>query len=257
MCCLRSHRTCGGQPTTVSSSLPNPALETYWKNKAEFKCDALPHSCTASRNKNVTEYRKNEHQSAGSSHFTTDKSRQACMLQTANHIRSDDNQRATHGAICCTTCRTTNWRWNRIDMSYVVFATHTNDLSYNLPYPIYESQFNVCHHATCVFEKESCCDSCDSVLLDLEERIKKKRKWCENWFLKRNLYSHMKLLWQLRENEPHDLKNYLRMDNDTYRYLLELVRNKISRQTTNMRNSINAEERLTATLRIPGWKKWV
>jgi hypothetical protein len=59
----------------------------------------------------------------------------------------------------------------------------------------------------------------------------------------------MKLLRQLRENEPHDLKNYLRIDNDTYRSLLELVRNKISTQTTNMKNSISAEERLTATLR--------
>jgi hypothetical protein len=39
-----------------------------------------------------------------------------------------------------------------------------------------------------------------------EERIKKKRKWCKNCFLKKNLYSHMKLLRQLRENEPHDLK---------------------------------------------------
>jgi hypothetical protein len=59
----------------------------------------------------------------------------------------------------------------------------------------------------------------------------------------------MKLLRQLRENEPHDLTNYLRMDNDTYRSILELVRNKISKQTTNARNSVSAEERLTATLR--------
>jgi hypothetical protein len=60
----------------------------------------------------------------------------------------------------------------------------------------------------------------------------------------------MNLLRQLRENEPHDLKNYLSMDTDTYRSLLELVRNKISKQTTDMRNSISAEERLTATLKI-------
>jgi hypothetical protein len=59
----------------------------------------------------------------------------------------------------------------------------------------------------------------------------------------------MKLLRQLRENEPHDLNNYLRMDNETYRSLLELVRKKNSKQKTNMRNSVSAEERLTATLR--------
>jgi hypothetical protein len=40
----------------------------------------------------------------------------------------------------------------------------------------------------------------------------------------------------------------LSKDNDTYRSVLELVRNKISKQTTNIRNSISAEERLTATL---------
>jgi hypothetical protein len=39
------------------------------------------------------------------------------------------------------------------------------------------------------------------------------------------------------------------MDNDTYRSLMELVRNRISKQTTIMRNSISAEERLTATPR--------
>jgi hypothetical protein len=103
-----------------------------------------------------------------------------------------------------------------------------------------------------VFSKKKAAAILATVLLldDLEEeRIKKKRKWCKNWFLKRNLYSHMKLLRQLHENEPHDLKNYLRMDNDTYRSLLKLVRNKISKQTTNMTNSISAEERLTATLR--------
>jgi hypothetical protein len=71
-----------------------------------------------------------------------------------------------------------------------------------------------------VFSKKKAAAILATVLLldDLEEeRIKKKRKWCKNWFLKRNLYSHKKLLRQLRENEPHDLKNYLRMDNDTYR----------------------------------------
>jgi hypothetical protein len=102
-----------------------------------------------------------------------------------------------------------------------------------------------------VFKKKVAAILATVLLLDdlEEERIKKKRKWCKNWFIKRNLYSHMRLLRQLRENEPHDLKSYLRMDNNTYRSLLELVTKKISVQTTNMRNSISAEERLTATLR--------
>jgi hypothetical protein len=109
-----------------------------------------------------------------------------------------------------------------------------------------------------VFSKKKAAAVLATVLLldDLEEeRIKKKGKWCKNWFLKRNLYSHMKLLRQLRENEPHDLKNYLRMDNDTYRSLLELVRNRSSKQTTNMRNSISAKERLTVTLDFTSHKQ--
>jgi cell division protein ZapA (FtsZ GTPase activity inhibitor) len=60
-----------------------------------------------------------------------------------------------------------------------------------------------------VFSKKEAAAILATVLLldDLEEeRIKKKREWCKNWFLKRNLYSHMKLLRQLRENETHDLK---------------------------------------------------
>jgi phosphoenolpyruvate carboxylase len=45
------------------------------------------------------------------------------------------------------------------------------------------------------------------------------------------------------------------MVNDTYRSLLELVRNRISKQTTNMRNSVSAEERLTATLDFTSHKQ--
>jgi hypothetical protein len=45
------------------------------------------------------------------------------------------------------------------------------------------------------------------------------------------------------------------MDNDTYRSLLELVRNKISKQTMNMRNSVSAEERSTATLDFTSHKQ--
>jgi hypothetical protein len=63
-----------------------------------------------------------------------------------------------------------------------------------------------------VFSKKKAAAILATVLLldDLEEeRIKKKRKWCKNWSLKINLYSHMKLLRQLRENEPHYLKKII------------------------------------------------
>lgn len=91
-----------------------------------------------------------------------------------------------------------------------------------------------------------------ATLLLCDENVieeKKKKKWCKSWLLKRNIFSHMNLLRELREHEPIDFKNYLRMDNETFNALLNMVRNKIEKQTTIMRDSITAEERLTVTLR--------
>lgn len=59
----------------------------------------------------------------------------------------------------------------------------------------------------------------------------------------------MNLLKELRTCEPSDFKNYLRMNNDSFNLLLELVRRKITQQDTQLRAAINAEERLTVTLR--------
>lgn len=63
------------------------------------------------------------------------------------------------------------------------------------------------------------------------------------------MYSHMNLLNELCDNKPTDFKNYLRMDDDAFNSLLELVRLKITKLTTNMRDIIRAEERLTMILR--------
>jgi hypothetical protein len=82
-----------------------------------------------------------------------------------------------------------------------------------------------------------------------QEKVKKKKKSCKNWLLHRHLYSHVNLLNELRVYEPADFKNYLRMDDDAFRTILELIRPKITKQNTVMRNAISAEERLTFTLR--------
>lgn len=86
-------------------------------------------------------------------------------------------------------------------------------------------------------------------LLEDEGKIRKRRKWCKNWLLQRRIYTHMNLLKELRTSEPSDFKNYLRMDNDAFNLLLELVRPKITKQDTKLRDAISAEERLTVTLR--------
>ncbi|KAL4718246.1 hypothetical protein ACJJTC_018245 [Scirpophaga incertulas] len=85
-------------------------------------------------------------------------------------------------------------------------------------------------------------------VIALEER-KKKRVWCKNWYLERNKYSHMYLLKELEVREPGDLYNYLRMDMEAFETLLQLIEPVIERKNTQMRQSVSARERLTATLR--------
>lgn len=80
-------------------------------------------------------------------------------------------------------------------------------------------------------------------------QLKKKKKrsvWVKKY---RQQYCHMPLIEELRENYPDDFKNYLRMDNQLFNMLLNKIRHKISKQDTVMRESINAEARLAATLR--------
>ena len=63
-------------------------------------------------------------------------------------------------------------------------------------------------------------------------------------------YCHMSLLRELRDNNPDDFKNYLRMDANTFDELLNVMRPHLSKQDTAMRRSIPADERLIATLRF-------
>ncbi|CAH1999865.1 unnamed protein product [Acanthoscelides obtectus] len=79
--------------------------------------------------------------------------------------------------------------------------------------------------------------------------IKKRKKWCKHWLLKKKTYSHVNLLNELKF-EPEDFKNYLRMDENTYIKLLAMVTPMITRKDTIMRNSISAHERLSVTLRF-------
>jgi hypothetical protein len=78
---------------------------------------------------------------------------------------------------------------------------------------------------------------------------RKRKKWCKNWLLKRETYSHVNLLNELKF-EPEDFKNYLRMDEKTYLKLLTMVTPMIEKKDTVTRNSISAHERLSVTLRF-------
>ncbi|KAK9879019.1 hypothetical protein WA026_003832 [Henosepilachna vigintioctopunctata] len=88
-----------------------------------------------------------------------------------------------------------------------------------------------------------------ALALSLKTKQRKKRQWSKAWFLKRNSLSHTNLMRELRL-EPCDWLNYLRMDEDAYLLLLQLVTPFVKKQNTNMREAITPHERLSATLRF-------
>ncbi|XP_063771016.1 uncharacterized protein LOC134908815 [Pseudophryne corroboree] len=87
----------------------------------------------------------------------------------------------------------------------------------------------------------------------LQKRKKKKKKrsyWSKDWLQSRDTASHSALLPELRENNPDDFRNYLRMSDAGFISLLRAVTPLIQKQDTCMRKSISAEQRLVATLRF-------
>lgn len=64
--------------------------------------------------------------------------------------------------------------------------------------------------------------------------------------LKKQQFSHVNLIGEL-SREPDDFRNYLRMDEETYSFLLSLVSNTIQKQDTVVGKCTSPHERLTAT----------
>ncbi|XP_050320922.1 uncharacterized protein LOC126753463 isoform X2 [Bactrocera neohumeralis] len=83
-----------------------------------------------------------------------------------------------------------------------------------------------------------------------QKRIRKKRKWCKMWLQNKNEFSNNKLLKTLRETEPKDYKNYMRMSDEVFYDLLLKVKVFIEKEDTIMREAISAENRLAITLRF-------
>lgn len=81
---------------------------------------------------------------------------------------------------------------------------------------------------------------------------KKRSKWVKTWKLNRKKSSDIVLLRELRQNDPDDFKNYLRMDGEDFDYLLKIAGPMIKKQDTIMRESISPEERLVSNTAIFG-----
>lgn len=57
------------------------------------------------------------------------------------------------------------------------------------------------------------------------------------------------MLHEISREDSQSFKKFLRVDQQQFYYLLELVRNDISKTENSMRSTISAEERLAVTLR--------
>jgi hypothetical protein len=100
----------------------------------------------------------------------------------------------------------------------------------------------------------------DAIALFLLLKSRKKKKlsrrrrnrtiWTKSWIGNRVEFgAYHCLLQELRNDDPSACRNFLRMDWLSFTELLSRVSPRITRQDTNMRQSIKPEERLALTLR--------
>lgn len=87
---------------------------------------------------------------------------------------------------------------------------------------------------------------------DQESRHAEKRRklWTKEWLLKKQLGIQNHLMQDLSSTDPSSFRALLRMNEDTFNFILQRMRPRITRQDTTMRASIPAEDRLAVTLRF-------
>ena len=85
----------------------------------------------------------------------------------------------------------------------------------------------------------------DRISENLARKRNKRRWWTREWILQR---THINLMKDISKY-PEDFKNLLRMSEHHFYYLLELVRPKIQKNHTNMREALSAKVKLQITLR--------
>lgn len=81
-----------------------------------------------------------------------------------------------------------------------------------------------------------------------KETKKKRTTWQKNWMKEGDKYNHIRLLTEIRNNNPEDYRQYLRMDVNMFDELLNLVQPFITKKDTHMRRCIPPKERIIATL---------
>lgn len=87
----------------------------------------------------------------------------------------------------------------------------------------------------------------------LQKKKKKRKKrayWSKDWLQSRDCSATATLYPEIRDINPHDFREFLRMSDGSFQHLLRVVTPLIQKQDTCMRKSISAEQRLLATLRF-------
>jgi hypothetical protein len=97
---------------------------------------------------------------------------------------------------------------------------------------------------------ELLCYAAIAVVLDRKYRrdARKSRGWTKKWLLKRQDFSHVNLLKELRFHLK-DWHNFLRMNESTY-FIINSFSTDSEKKHTTMRQAITRHERLTATSRF-------
>ena len=82
------------------------------------------------------------------------------------------------------------------------------------------------------------------------KRKTKKRIWLKTWINRRFSFGlHNRLTQELRMEDPHSFRSFLRINVEMFDHLLNLVAPFIIKKDTKMRLSIPASERLNVCLR--------
>lgn len=91
-------------------------------------------------------------------------------------------------------------------------------------------------------------------MVNCYKKLKKHKRhrafWTKDYLATRDSMPQTSILPEIRENDPDDFRNLLKMSDENFNYLLRKVTPLIQKQDTCMRKSISAEQRLVATLRF-------
>lgn len=85
----------------------------------------------------------------------------------------------------------------------------------------------------------------------LQAKRRTRQWWVNPWLMKRREQgAYNNLVTELRETDKRSYKNFLRMDEANFNFILNSVRPYIEKKDTRLREAISADQRLCITLRF-------